>query len=55
MRKSKQTDPTHRNVVLKIETYRRLQSFLVELVKAREMPRITFDEAINELLDRTES
>jgi len=43
---------SRRNVVLKIETYDRLEKYLVELVKRRGVPRITFDEAINELLDR---
>jgi len=42
----------HRNIVLKIETYKRLQKFLVDLVKERGIPNVSFDEAINELLDR---
>lgn len=54
MGKAKESKPTHRNVVLKISTYDRLEKFLVELVKAKETPRVSFDDAINELLDRAE-
>jgi hypothetical protein len=54
MGKAKQSKPTHRNVVLKISTYDRLERFLVELVRTRETPRVSFDDAINELLDRAE-
>jgi len=43
---------SRRNVVLKIETYNRLERYLVELVKRKGVPRVSFDEAINELLDR---
>jgi len=43
---------SRRNVVLKIETYNRLEKYLVELVKRKGVPRVSFDEAINELLDR---
>ena len=43
---------THRNIVLKIKTYDRLQKFLVELVKEKGVLGISFDQAINELLDR---
>lgn len=44
-----------RNVVLKIETYTRLEKFLLELMRTKGTPRVTFDEAINTLLDRYES
>jgi hypothetical protein len=54
MGKARGSKPTHRNVVLKISTYDRLEKFLVELVKAKETPRVSFDDAINELLDRAE-
>ena len=43
-----------RNIVLKIETYERLQRYLLELIQRRGDPRITFDEAINALLDEHE-
>ena len=43
-----------RNVALKIETYNRLEKFLLELMRDRGSPRVTFDDAINALLDRYE-
>ena len=43
-----------RNIALKIETYDRLEKFLLELMTNRGSPRITFDEAINALLDEHE-
>jgi len=43
-----------KNVVLKLETYERLQKYLLELIQERGNPRITFDEAINALLDEHE-
>jgi len=52
--KPRNNNVTTRNVVLKIATYNRLQKFLVQLVREREIPRISFDDAINELLDRAE-
>ncbi len=51
MARHQKSQATSRNIVLKIDTYNRLQRFLVELVKEKGVPRITFDEAINELLD----
>jgi len=50
-RKQKE-NASRRNVVLKIETYNRLEKFIVELVKKKESPRISFDDAVNELLNR---
>jgi len=38
-------------VVLKIRTYDRLEKYKVELVRRRENPRVTYDDAINDLLD----
>lgn len=40
-----------RNIVLKIETYSRLEKFLIELMKSKESQRVSFDEAVNTLLD----
>jgi len=54
MAKPRKNNVTTRNIVLKIGTYDRLQKFLVQLVREREIPRISFDDAINELLDRAE-
>ena len=36
-----------RNIVLKIETYNRLERFLLEVMKKKGSPRVTFDEAVN--------
>jgi len=52
MGRQQKANATSRNIVLKIDTYNRLQRFIVELVKERVVPRISFDEAVNELLDR---
>ncbi|MDF2955706.1 MAG: hypothetical protein OD815_001322 [Candidatus Alkanophagales archaeon MCA70_species_2] len=43
-----------RNIVLKIETYNRLEKFLLEVMKKKGSPRVTFDEAVNFLLDEYE-
>lgn len=51
MARRQKANASRRNVVLRIETYNRLEKYLVELVKRRGIPRISFDEAINELLD----
>jgi len=44
-----------RNVALKIETYERLEKYLIELIRERGSPRLTFDDAINALLDEHEA
>jgi hypothetical protein len=41
-----------RNVVLKIKTYERLERYKVKLINERRDPRISFDDAINTLLDK---
>ena len=43
-----------RNIVLKIETYNRLEKFLLEVMKRKGSPRVTFDEAVNFLLNEYE-
>jgi hypothetical protein len=55
MAKPRKNNVTTRNVVLKIATYNRLQRFVVQLVREKESPRVSFDDAINELLDRAET
>jgi len=40
-----------RNVVLKAETYLKLEKYKVELVKRRQSPKITYDDVINDLLE----
>jgi hypothetical protein len=52
MGRPQKANATHRTVVVRIDTYDRLQKFLVELVRQRGVPRISFDEAIAELLKR---
>ena len=49
--RGQKTDVKTRNVVLKIRTYDRLEKYKVELVRRRENPRVTYDDAINDLLD----
>jgi len=43
-----------RNVALRIETYERLERFLLDLMRKRGTTRVTFNEAINALLDEHE-
>lgn len=45
---------TRRNVVLKVQTHKRLTQYLVELQSQRGNPRLTMDEAISALLDKHE-
>jgi hypothetical protein len=40
-----------RNVVLKIETYERLEKYKAELIGKKGDSRLTFDDVITELLD----
>ena len=41
-----------RNVVLKIETYEKLDKYKIKLMNERENSKLTFDDAINDLLDK---
>ena len=41
-----------RNIVLKIETYERLEKYKVKLISEKEDSRITFDDAIDTLLKK---
>ena len=43
-----------RNVVLKIETHKRLQHFLLELEGDRSNPNLSMDDAVSALLDEHE-
>ncbi len=52
--KPRKSEVKKRNVVLKLETYERLQRYLLKLIQERKNPKITFDEAINALLDKHE-
>jgi hypothetical protein len=49
--KSHKTTVKKRNVVLKIETYKKLEQYKVDLVKEKSDPNITFDDAITGLLE----
>ena len=41
-----------RNIVLKIETYKKLEKYKAELIGKKGDSRLTFDDAINELIDK---
>ena len=43
---------TKRNVVLKIETYNRLERYKIRLISEKRNSKLTFDEVINTLLDK---
>jgi hypothetical protein len=43
-----------RNISLHINTYNRLEKFLIKLMEERGTTKVTFDEAINSLLDEHE-
>ena len=45
---------TKRNVVLKIETYERLDKYKIKLMNEKEDSKLTYDDVINDLLDRVE-
>lgn len=46
---------TKRNVVLKIETYERLDKYKIKLMNEKEDSKLTYDDAINDLLDKVEN
>jgi hypothetical protein len=43
-----------RNIVLKIETYERLDKHKIKLMGEKEDSSLTFDDAINDLLNKCE-
>jgi len=43
-----------RNIVLKIETYERLDKYKIKLMGEKEDSSLTFDDVMNTLLDRIE-
>lgn len=43
---------TKRNVVLKIKTYERLDRYKIRLMSEKEDSSLTFDDVINNLLDK---
>jgi hypothetical protein len=48
-------DVQKRNVVLKIETYDRLEKYKIDLIGKKGNSRLTFDDVINDLLNREKS
>jgi hypothetical protein len=42
-----------RNIALKIETYERLDKYKIKLMVDKEDSRLTFDDVINTLLEKT--
>jgi hypothetical protein len=48
-------DVQKRNVVLKIETYERLEKYKAKLIGEKGDVRLTFDDIINELLRKEKS
>lgn len=42
-----------RNITLKIETYKKLEKHKIALMGATSDSRITFDDVINDLLDKS--
>lgn len=45
-----QDETIKRNVVLKMDTYKLLERYKVDLVKEKESPKVTYDDAISSLL-----
>jgi hypothetical protein len=45
-------DVQKRNVVLKIETYERLEKYKIKLIGKKGDSRLTFDDVINDLLEK---
>ena len=43
-----------KTIVLGEEAYQRLEGYKLELIKERGNPRVTFDQAVNSLLDEHE-
>lgn len=53
MRKQK-ASKKRKNIVLKIPTYERLERYKVALIKEKGNPKVTFDDVVNDLLNKTE-
>lgn len=54
MSRAHKPDAKRRNVVLKIETHRRLQKCLLELQNEHENPNLSMNDAVSALLDEHE-
>jgi len=42
-----------RNIVLSIETYERLEKYKIKLISEKGNSKLTFDDIVNDLLDKT--
>ncbi|MDQ4056983.1 MAG: hypothetical protein M3156_06150 [Thermoproteota archaeon] len=51
MVKQRKQSVEYRNVRLSIDTYKKLDKYLIELIQKRGDRRISFDEAIRSLID----
>jgi len=51
MSRARDENKTSRNVVLKSETYERLDKYKVKLMGEKGTTNVSFDDAINSLLD----
>jgi len=51
MTRKKKEIASIRNVRLRAQTYERLEKFKVELIQRKGKPQVTFDDAVNYLLD----
>jgi hypothetical protein len=54
MVRQKDETKSTRNVVLKVETYERLDRYKAKLIGERKTSGVTYDDAINELLEGIE-
>lgn len=52
MRMQKKKAVKKRNVVLQIDTYERLEKYKIRLMSEKEDSSLTFDDVINNLLDK---
>jgi aspartyl/asparaginyl-tRNA synthetase len=52
MARAREEGKNSRNIALKLETYERLDKYKVKLIGKRKTSSITYDDAINELLQK---
>jgi hypothetical protein len=43
-----------RNIVLKIDTYKRLEKYKIKLINEKGTSQLSYDDVINALLDRVQ-
>jgi hypothetical protein len=54
MARQRQKSKSTHTIVLKIDTYNRLEKYKVKLISEKGTSSVTFDDVINELLDKVE-